>query len=148
MSGAMHGFEPAGRMAAELRRFAGNGGTMPTMLRNYANTSLGQVHFREMGQGAPLLLLHQTAESGAMFSEVMPLFAKNFRVIAMDTPGFGDSDKPAAAPGIEGYAKAVAEFLDSLGINKANVLGHHTGASIAVEFASTWPDRVIKLVLS
>ncbi|MFN8532365.1 MAG: alpha/beta hydrolase [Dehalococcoidia bacterium] len=118
------------------------------MLRDYADTWLGQMHYREQGTGEPLILLHQTADSGQMFTEVFPCLSERFRVIAPDTPGFGDSDKPSEPPGIEGYARALADFLDSLGIDRANVLGHHTGASIAVEFAATYPDRVIKLVLS
>jgi pimeloyl-ACP methyl ester carboxylesterase len=118
------------------------------MLRGYADTSLGQVHYLEQGSGEPLVLLHQTADSARMYTEVFPCLAERFRVIAPDTPGFGDSDKPSEPPGIEGYARALAEFLDSLGIARANLLGHHTGASIAVEFASTYPDRVLKLVLS
>jgi len=118
------------------------------MERGYADTPMGQIHYREMGSGDPLILLHQTASSSDMYTEVMPLLAKDFRVIAMDTLGFGDSDQIDDAPGIEGYAKSIAQFLDALGIQKANILGHHTGAAFASEFASMYPDRVNKLVLS
>jgi pimeloyl-ACP methyl ester carboxylesterase len=118
------------------------------MLRGYADTSLGQVHYLEAGSGTPLVLLHQTADSSRMYTEVFPCFAERFRVLAPDTPGFGDSDKPSEPPGIEGYARALAEFLDRIGVERAHLLGHHTGAAIAVEFAATYPDRVLKLVLS
>jgi pimeloyl-ACP methyl ester carboxylesterase len=116
--------------------------------RGYADTPMGQVHYREMGSGEPVLLLHQTASSSDMFTELMPYLANDYRVIAMDTLGFGDSDQPDEPPGVEGYARNIAQFLDALGIEKAYVIGHHTGAAFASEFASTYPDRVIKLVLS
>jgi pimeloyl-ACP methyl ester carboxylesterase len=118
------------------------------MHRGYVDTFLGQVHYREAGTGEPLVLLHQTADSSRMYTEVFPCLAEHFRVVAPDTPGFGDSDKPSAPPGIEGYARALAEVLTALAIPRAHLLGHHTGASIAVEVAATFPERVDRLVLS
>lgn len=118
------------------------------MRRGYVDTSLGQVHYRESGQGPVLLLLHQTAESSRMYTDVMPLLARDFRVIATDTPGFGESDKPDAPPSMADYARCMFEALERLDVRTASILGHHTGASIAVEMAASRPDRVQKLVLS
>jgi pimeloyl-ACP methyl ester carboxylesterase len=117
------------------------------MLRGFVDTSLGQIHYREMGTGAPLILLHQTAESGRMYTEVMPLFAKQFHVLAPDTLGYGDSDRPAAPLSMAEYGRSIVEFMDALGIEKANIVGIHTGAAMGVEIASAYPDRVSKLVL-
>lgn len=69
-------------------------------------------------------------------------------VVAMDTPGFGDSYKPKAQPSIGDYAKAAISLLDGLKIKKTSVVGHHTGAYIGIEIAATQPERVDKLVLS
>jgi len=114
----------------------------------YGDSHLGQIHYCELGDGDPLILLHQTAQSSDMWVESMPFFAKHFRTIAIDTPGFGDSDHPDSPPGMEGYAKAINEFMASIGVDRAHVCGHHTGAAMAVEFASTFPQRVNRLVLS
>lgn len=116
--------------------------------RGFVSTSLGQVHYREAGSGVPLVLLHRTAESGEQFEDVIPCLARSLRVVAPDTPGFGSSDAPPAPPGIAGYARNLIEVLDALGIARCHLLGHRTGAAIAVEVAATWPDRVERLVLS
>jgi pimeloyl-ACP methyl ester carboxylesterase len=69
-------------------------------------------------------------------------------VIAVDTPGYGASDPVPAQPEISDYAAALAAVLDELDIAKAIVVGHHTGALIAVEMAAANPERVDRLALS
>jgi pimeloyl-ACP methyl ester carboxylesterase len=117
--------------------------------RRYVDTADGQVHYRELGSGAPLLLLHQTASSSVMWERAMGCLAEGRRLIAMDTPGFGGSDPPAAQPadGLAYYAGRVAGFLDALGLDRADVAGHHTGAMIAAELAAAHPERVGRLVM-
>ena len=118
------------------------------MKRAYTDIPEGQVHYRSEGTGLPLLLLHQSVCSSDEYSRVIPLLSQNYRVIAMDTPGYGESDKPPRVYQIPDYARSVASFLDSLGIDRASVVGHHTGVSIAVELAATYPERVDRLVIS
>ena len=118
------------------------------MKRAYVDIPEGQVHYRTEGSGSPLLLLHQSVFSSDEYSRVIPFLSKDYCVIAMDTLGFGESDKPPRVYQMPDYARSVASFLDSLKIEKANVVGHHTGASIAVEFTVAYPERVDKLVLS
>lgn len=111
---------------------------------------MGQVHCIEAGAGeaTPLLLLHQTPRSVDEFAEVLPILGARRRVIAMDTPGYGCSDPVPGRPGIVDYARAAADVLDACGIGRAVVVGHHTGAVIAVEMAAQWPERVERVVLS
>lgn len=118
------------------------------MKRGYVDIPEGQIHYRTEGNGPPLLLLHQSVFSSDEYSRVIPLLGKAYRVIAMDTLGFGESDKPPRVYQITDYAKSVISFLDSIGVGKTSVVGHHTGASIAVEFTVTYPERADKLVLS
>lgn len=119
------------------------------MLRKgYVDIPEGQVHYREDGKGEPLLLLHQTPSSSDEYSRVIPLLAKNCRVIAMDTPGFGMSGPTPRPFEIPDYARAVKAFLKALNIRKATLAGHHTGASIALETAASFPELVNRLVLS
>jgi len=59
--------------------------------RAYADTSDGQIHYAEAGQGKPVLLLHQTPRSWDEYRDVLPILSMKYRAIAMDTVGFGDS---------------------------------------------------------
>jgi pimeloyl-ACP methyl ester carboxylesterase len=116
--------------------------------RAFADTPHGPIHYRAAGGGPPVLLLHQTPRSSDEYRDVIPLLARDRRVVAMDTIGYGDSYKPARTCGIEDYARGAADLLDALGIRRAAVVGHHTGAVIGVELAASHPDRVERLVLS
>ena len=114
------------------------------MRRGYAETEVGQVHYVEAGEDPPLILLHQTASSSVMWARALPYFSKRYHVVAMDTPGFGMSDHPSEQPteGIPYYSKAVIGLPDHLGYEQANIVGFHTGASIAVDVAAHSPERV------
>ena len=118
------------------------------MRKGYADTLSGQIHYRFDGSGPPLVLLYKTSMCSGEYSEVLPIFSKSHFTVAMDTPGYGNSDKPARIFTIEDYSATVIEFLRALGINKTSIVGHLTGASIAVEVAASHPDLVEKLVLA
>ena len=121
---------------------------MPSnVLRGYANTAYGQIHYRYAGQGDPLVMLHQTACSSVQFERVIPLLAGDCRVLAMDTLGFGMSDFPPHQYTTEDYAASVVAFLDAMDIQRTNLFAHHTGASFGCEVAAAYPDRVDKLIL-
>jgi pimeloyl-ACP methyl ester carboxylesterase len=77
----------------------------------------------------------------------MPILSKTYRVIAMDTPGYGNSDKPSRVYEVDDFAECVVDFLHALGLRRTSIAGHLTGASIAVEVAAGRPDLVEKLVL-
>jgi len=107
------------------------------------------VHYASAGEGAPVLLLHQTPRSWDEYRDVLPLLGRRRRAIAMDTVGFGDSAAlPAGTDSIEAWAEVVVSLLDALEIDRADVVGHHTGASVAIELAGSAPDRVRSVVLS
>lgn len=123
---------------------------MPRLRRCFVDLPHGQMHWAECGPAnAPaVLLLHQTPRSWLEYREVLPLLATRFRAIAMDTPGFGDSDPLDGAATIERWAEAAGHFLDALSIDRVHVVGHHTGGVIALELAAAQPERVRGLVLS
>ncbi|MBI3454423.1 MAG: alpha/beta fold hydrolase [Candidatus Rokubacteria bacterium] len=116
--------------------------------RAFVDTADGQIHYRTAGHGQPLLLLHQTPRSSDEYRDVVPILAREFRVIAMDTIGYGDSYKPEKACSIEDYAKGAVDLLDGLGVRRTAVVGHHTGAVIGIELAASYSSRVERLVLS
>jgi len=118
--------------------------------RSFVHTALGHVHIVQAGPrtGIPIVLMHQTPRSVDEFAEVIPLLAATRHVVAVDTPGYGCSDRPATQPTVADYAGVMVEVLDALGIPKAYFVGHHTGAIIAVELAAGHPERVAGVGLS
>lgn len=117
--------------------------------RRFVRVPTGTVHCAIAGVGEPVLLLHQTPRSWDEYRDVVPLLARRRRVIAMDTPGFGDSKRlPAGEESIERWADAAAGLLDALELASAAVVGHHTGAYVAAELAVAHPERVRAVVLS
>ena len=120
------------------------------MQRGYVGSRYGQLHYRQVGSGPhpPLLCLHATAYSGQTFEPLMPLLAAERRVIAIDTPGYGQSDGPPTLPPFETYAEAIADALPALvGDDAVDLFGFHTGALLATEMALLLPTRVRRLVI-
>ncbi|GIW07623.1 MAG: hypothetical protein KatS3mg060_2428 [Dehalococcoidia bacterium] len=116
--------------------------------KGYVDTSFGQIHYRAAGDGRPLVLLHQTPSSSAMWEPVLPLFAQEgYRCVAFDMLGFGNSAMPQSKPAGRDYAQAMVEAARGLGIDRADVVGHHTGVTIAMIQAEQFPETVRKLVL-
>ena len=100
----------------------------------------------------PLVCFHPTAYSGSFFAEFQELMATDRWVISPDTPGFGNSDRPAEMPTMGDYATAMADALDELGFGRlgngaVDLLGFHTGCFVATELAAQRPDLVGRLVL-
>lgn len=121
-----------------------------TARRGYLDLPWGQAHYREAGEtGRPtLLILHQSPLSSATYDAAIVALAKRgVRSIAVDTPGFGMSDAPPRPWSIPEYADAVGQIADALGLTAFHLLGQHTGAIVAAEFALRQPHRVTKLLL-
>lgn len=119
-----------------------------TRRRAYADTPLGQVHYAEEGAGTAIVMLHQAPRSLDEFAEVQGELARDFHTVAMDMPGFGASYPVPQPQSIESMSRGVTDLLDTLGIDTAALLGHHTGAAVALETAAAAPERVEALALS
>ena len=102
----------------------------------------------EKGQGEPLILLHGNGEDSTYFVNQIDEFSSNYRVIALDTRGHGQTPRGDSAFTIRQFADDLLGFLDRMDIQKANLLGFSDGANIAMCFAAKYPDRVLKLVLN
>jgi pimeloyl-ACP methyl ester carboxylesterase len=120
----------------------------PTLVDRFVDIADGRVHVVECGAGRPVVLLHQTPRSWDEYRDVLPLLGLRFRALAIDQLGFGGSARPAWEPTVERYAGVVAAVLEELGIEEADVVGHHTGAVVALELAAARPELVGRLVLS
>jgi len=124
------------------------GATRLGVRRGFLAVPGGTIHYAEAGAGAPFLLLHQTPRSWDEYRDVLPLLGHAVRAIAMDTLGFGDSVNETGEDSIERYAEAAGDFLDALGVERASIVGHHTGGVIALELAARRPELVERLALS
>ena len=120
-------------------------------------TSAGEVYLELWGPegGRPVVLIHGFGASLYSWRKVAPeLGAAGFRVLALDLPGFGYSERPveAAAYTPEAQAALVAEVLDlltgDLGPGPVDVVGHSFGGGVALVLAATRPERVRSLVLT
>ena len=116
--------------------------------RGYADTSIGQLHYRRAGTGGVLVLLHHTAASSEHYEPLMRLLAPRFDLVAIDTPGFGMSVSFTRMHSLEEYARVIVEALENIGVGSFSIFGHHTGAAIACEVASLHAKKVRKTILS
>ena len=106
-----------------------------------------QLHYIEQGQGKPLILLHGNGENCNYFEHQIPCFAREYRVIAMDTRGHGQSPRGEKPFTIVQFAEDLHDFMDQNTIGKAILLGFSDGGNIALTFALKYPERVEKLII-
>lgn len=118
--------------------------------RRFVDVADGQVHFWDAGprSGRALVMLHASPGSARMLRPLMRILATQRRVIALDTRGNGDSSPLATAmPEIADFARATLAAIDALGLDRFDLYGTHTGASIATETALLAPQRIAHLIL-
>jgi haloalkane dehalogenase len=124
----------------------------PRVTKAYVRAGEIQVHFRTAGRlskdALPVVLLHQTASSSAMFDNVMTLLDDDLYMVAPDTPGFGGTDPLSERATVARYAEVLLEALRQLAIERCVLFGHHSGASIAVAITHRAPAFVDRLMLS
>ncbi|HTC55751.1 MAG TPA: alpha/beta hydrolase [Candidatus Sulfotelmatobacter sp.] len=106
-----------------------------------------KLHYMTAGHGTPLILLHGYAETSLMWKPIIPTLAERFTVIAPDLPGIGDSDIPADGLDMKSAAIRIHDLAKSLGVQKAEVVGHDIGLMVAYAYAAQFPAEVSKLVL-
>lgn len=115
--------------------------------RGFVDRPWGQVHYRTAGSGPALVITHKSYFSSRSFIRVMPLLARDFRVIVADTPGQGESENPPTQWTIPQYAADLFEVLNTLDVRDFYLVGNSTGAAIACEAAVICASRIKKLVL-
>ena len=104
--------------------------------------------YRELGDGPPVLLLHGWPTSSFLWRNVMEPIARAHRVVALDLPGFGASDKPLGIRySFEFFARVLDGFLAQLGIDRLGLAVHDLGGPIGLHWTLARPGRVTKLAL-
>jgi len=118
-----------------------------TIVSRTAEIDGAKLHYMTAGHGTPLILLHGYAETSLMWKPIIPVLAVRFTVIAPDLPGIGDSDIPADGLDMKNAAVRIHDLAKSLGVQKAEVVGHDIGLMVAYAYAAQFPTEVTKLVL-
>ena len=96
-----------------------------------------------------IVLLHGIGSSSAGYRAQLAALGKNYRVIAWDAPGYGQSSPFAiSTPAATDYADALADLMSALGISRATVVGSSWGSVVAATFAARYPSATRALVLS
>lgn len=120
----------------------------PTSSSGYVDVGGGlEMYYERRGEGMPLVLLHGafgTIES--CFSDLLPVLAQRFEVIAIELQGHGrtrDVDRPLSYPGM---ARDTAALVDALGVQQAHVVGYSMGGAVALQVALDRPELVERLV--
>jgi pimeloyl-ACP methyl ester carboxylesterase len=128
---------------------ATSGMTEPGRLRfDSVRTKKARLSILSAGTGDPLICVHGLGGTKASFLPTVAALADRHRVIALDLPGFGESDKPiAAAYDAPYFANAMTALMDELGIESAHVAGNSLGGRVAIELGLLHPERMRKLVL-
>jgi pimeloyl-ACP methyl ester carboxylesterase len=128
---------------------ATSGMTEPGRLRfDSVRTKKATLSVLSAGTGDPVVCVHGLGGTKASFLPTVSALAERYRVIALDLPGFGESDKPIAAPYNAPYfANAVASLMDELGLESAHIVGNSLGGRVGLEMGLLHPERVRKLVL-
>ncbi|NML64328.1 alpha/beta hydrolase [Hymenobacter sp. RP-2-7] len=109
--------------------------------------ALGRVRVARLGQGEPVVLLHGYPDNLQVFSELSPLLAAEYEVIAFDWPGLGDSAAwPGGATPVV-LAKHLLALLDAWGLGRVHLLGQDMGGQPALVFAAAYPERVRSLAV-
>ncbi|MEX0620503.1 MAG: alpha/beta fold hydrolase, partial [Solirubrobacterales bacterium] len=111
-------------------------------------TPAGKISTLTAGQGDPVVCLHGLGATKASFLTTIEAMSGTNRVIAVDLPGFGDSDKPLDAPyNAAWFAGTVIGLLDELGIDRAHLVGNSMGGRVAIEAGLLYPERIRSTVL-
>lgn len=128
--------------------------------RHYVECRYGQLHVhsaRPLNPAKqtqnPILCFHPSPASGWYYRDLIANLGRDRLAMAVDTPGYGESDHPPEVPEMSGYSGAMAEALESMDFGgaknyaKVDLLGYHTGCLIAVDLAIEHPELVRRLCL-
>jgi len=106
-----------------------------------------QIHYDDLGEGDPLLVIHGAAASGRWFDHITPALAQSHRTIIPDLRGLGRSQRVAPLDRPEVWIKDLLGLLDHLGLESVDILGVSLGSRIAGRLALTAPRRVRSLIV-
>ena len=124
--------------------------SQPTLQIEDAFLSVGgvKVHYQRAGQGRSLLLLHGLVGSARNWRRNIAFLSRDSTVYAVDLFNMGESERvPQLDAGLEATADRLAELMDAIGIDEADIAAHSHGGAVAMMLAARHPERVRSLIL-
>ncbi len=106
-----------------------------------------KICYTDEGKGLPILFIHGLGGNLLHYKMNIPYFKANHRVIALDLPGYGKSDKPKLDDAIPYYVKLIKKFIDKLNINEVILAGNSMGGHISCIFAAKYKKSTKGLIL-
>ena len=106
-----------------------------------------RIHYESFGEGEPILLLHGWGGQIESWGPVIPSLAQGRKVYALDFPGFGSSAQPPKPWDVTDYTAMLLRFMDRIGLEKTDVMGHSFGGRVTILLSATAPERVGKVIL-
>lgn len=103
-------------------------------------------NYHRAGHGKQLVLLHGWADSAKTYARLSEILKADYEVLMLDLPGFGGSQAPPQAWGLEQYADFVEAWLKKLNLKPYAMIGHSYGGAVAIIYASQAP-QISKLIL-
>lgn len=126
---------------------------MSAIKKAYADTPSGQIHYRYLLSAQtkpPIIFIHMSASSSSCWEPLMSHYAPlGHSCYALDIPGFGASFDPINVPNTAYYVHIFAAVFDALGLSATgcHLMGHHSGACLALETAVLYPTAVRSIAL-
>lgn len=130
--------------------------SMQLVERQLAGLSLKQVtvgdlsiHYYEGGpsNAQTILMVHGFAANKDNWLRFARHLSKDYRIIALDLPGFGASDRPAGSYDVGTQTERLASVIEALGIGRLHLIGNSMGGHISALYAARYPDKVLSLAL-
>ncbi len=107
-----------------------------------------KINYEQDGQGADVLVLHGWGASIQTMRPVIDALKQNYRVTALDFPGFGGSDVPPDTFDVQQYTDLTYRFMLELGIKRTHIICHSFGGRVTIKLAAQHPEAVDKIVFT
>ena len=106
------------------------------------------IHYEQQGKGEDLLLLHGWGACIDTMRPIMDALKSEYRVTAIDFPGFGESNEPPETFGVQEYTDITYNFLCELSIKKTHIICHSFGGRVTILLAGQHPEIADKIVFT
>mgnify|MGYP002508523961 CR=1 FL=1 len=108
-----------------------------------------KINYEQKGEGDLIVLLHGWGSNIKLFANLIDLLSKKYTVVAMDMPGFGESEEPPSAWCVDDYVNFVIDFLKDYNTEKIMLLGHSFGGRVIIKLNSrkNLPFEITKVIL-
>lgn len=113
----------------------------------YTKANSVRLHYVTQGKGKLLILLHGLFEFWYSWRYQLPYLSRHFKVVVPDLRGYNDSDKPRNGYDLDTLSSDICALINDLGYEKAHVVGHDWGGTIAWHLARRFPSNVDRLAI-